>query len=195
MPPHPLRFLHPILPPFPSPAGLLPFTAPPLSLCSLCLSPHFPLLLIQCPSASVWPPSFLSVSDLWSVSIHGVSPASLAASVCLPTPHMLPSAGPFIHRTLTSAQCWLCPGAPEPNRDGHECCSGPSPALFPWPHIALMSQSPAPPPHSPSSLPKSNQHSHRRENKNQQTKLRAIDPSFVLTIIILRNIRSLLQYL
>lgn len=34
------------------------------------------------------------------------------------------------------------PRGPEPNRDGHECCSGPSPALFPWPHIVLVHQSP-----------------------------------------------------
>lgn len=135
---------------FPSPAGLLLFTTPPLDYThSLPVPTHFPL-----PSYSVplplcgLPPLSLSLS-LCPASVHGVNLASLIApslhphpthsSLC--SPFLLGKAGLLIHRGLTSAQCWLCPGVSEPNGGRHECHSGPSPALPPALHRSYSSES------------------------------------------------------
>lgn len=141
----------------PSPADLLPLTAPPPSSCSLCLSPHLPSFSFSAPlplgglsifslSLSCGPPLFTGQASLSHCSLSASPPPTRTS------PQGLSSTGA---QPLHSAGFALGPetkepGGPEPNRDGHECCSGPSPALFPWPHIVLVHQVQAP--DSPSSL-------------------------------------------
>lgn len=109
------------LPPFnPPPSGLvlsLPFPSP-TPFASFPLLPDSPLG----PSASVWPPSPFSVPSCGSpASTHGVRPASVLCLPYIPTPlgawTLLHKAGPFIHSSLTRAQCCLCPGRSESSED------------------------------------------------------------------------------